>query len=125
MHEDFDIAVWVKEARQHAGLSQDVLGERLGKSKGNVSAWENGRHEPSFRQMAQISAITGWPLPGEVTVSLGEGTPAGLVDPDVLTGVVAILKKLSLADQRIALAQLADYGDVIEHQGRRAASNEA
>jgi transcriptional regulator with XRE-family HTH domain len=120
MEGEFDIAQWVMSARAHAGMSQEALGERLGKTKGNISAWEKRRHKPSFKQMAHISAVTGWPLPKEITVRLegDQETANGLIDPDVLSGLVAVLRRLSLPDQRIALAQLADFGAAVDAQGR-------
>lgn len=59
---------WVKAARAHAKLSQEKLGEHLGVTKGNVSAWENARHEPGFSQLRRIAAFTGYKL----SVSAGE-----------------------------------------------------
>ena len=61
-----DIKSWIKAARQHAQLTQAQLGEPLGVGKGNVSAWEKGRHEPSFEQLVRIGEITRYPesLPG-------------------------------------------------------------
>ncbi|NYT36644.1 helix-turn-helix transcriptional regulator [Pusillimonas soli] len=44
----------------HAKLTQSQLGERLGVSKGNVSAWENGHHEASVEQVNRIAEITGY-----------------------------------------------------------------
>lgn len=52
---------WLKAARMHAKLTQDKLGERLGKSKGNISQWESGAHEPSYRDLIKIINITGYP----------------------------------------------------------------
>jgi transcriptional regulator with XRE-family HTH domain len=54
---------WIRVARKAAKLTQEQLGEKLGMTKGNVSAWENGRHEPSYAQLQQISEISGEPLP--------------------------------------------------------------
>ncbi|WP_257829230.1 LexA family protein [Burkholderia glumae] len=61
-----DIAQWIKASRKAADMGQEVLGERLGVSRGNVSAWENGRHEPSYSQILQIARETknAVPLPG-------------------------------------------------------------
>lgn len=61
-----DIKSWIKAARLHAGLTQTQLGEPLDVSKGNVSAWEKGRHAPSFDQLVRIAEITRYqePLPG-------------------------------------------------------------
>lgn len=73
-----DIKSWIKAARQHAQLTQAQLGEPLGVGKGNVSAWEKGRHEPSFEQLVRISEITryGEPLPGLSGVAHSVQSPA-------------------------------------------------
>nr|MBF0684264.1 helix-turn-helix domain-containing protein [Pseudomonas sp.] len=65
-----DIKTWVRAARNHKELTQTQLGEAIGVSKGNVSAWENGRHEPSFDQLRRIGEVTGYaePLPGMANV---------------------------------------------------------
>lgn len=61
-----DIGAWVKACRRAAGLTQEQLGEALGKTKANVSAWEGNRHEPSYDQMLTIAAMARWEisLPG-------------------------------------------------------------
>lgn len=41
-------------------------------TKGNISGWENNRHEPSYQQMLRISYLTGYPLP-----HLSPGMPTG------------------------------------------------
>lgn len=57
---------WVKAARLHGRLTQDQLGDKLGFTKGNVSGWEVGRHEPSYGTLIKIIEVTGFstPLPG-------------------------------------------------------------
>lgn len=57
------IGEWVKAARKHGKLTQDAVGELLGRTKGNISGWERGHHRPSFQQMEIISTATGYPLP--------------------------------------------------------------
>lgn len=59
-----DIGAWIKNARTAAKLTQTSLAEEMGLTKGNVSAWENNRHEPSYAQMLKICRLTGCPLPG-------------------------------------------------------------
>lgn len=69
-----EIAAWVRTARKHAGLSGEALGAKLalelrttrGNTKGNISHWELGKHQPSLAQMLAISKITGYPLPASV-----------------------------------------------------------
>lgn len=52
-----EINKWVLTARTAAKFTQEQLGEALGVTKGNVSAWENGRHEPSLSQIKKIGQI--------------------------------------------------------------------
>lgn len=69
-----EIAAWVRAARKSAGLSGEGLGARLalelrtsrGNTKGNISHWELGKHQPSLAQLLAISKITGYPLPSSV-----------------------------------------------------------
>ncbi len=53
---------WIRLARKKAGLTQEQLAERLGLTKGNISAWENGRHEASFAQLSAIADLSGLPI---------------------------------------------------------------
>jgi len=53
---------WIRLARKKAGLTQEQLADRLGLTKGNISAWENGRHEASFSQLAAIAELSGLPI---------------------------------------------------------------
>lgn len=61
-----DYAHWIKAARAKAGTSQEALASSLGLTKGNVSAWENGRHKPKLEQLIVIARETGHPLPPEL-----------------------------------------------------------
>lgn len=58
-----DMKQWIRLARKKVGLTQEQLAERLGLTKGNISAWENGRHEASFAQLSAISELSGLKLP--------------------------------------------------------------
>ncbi|QKH45702.1 helix-turn-helix transcriptional regulator [Achromobacter denitrificans] len=58
-----EISVWIKASRQSAAMTQTELGDALGVTKGNISAWENGRHEPSYSQMLRIAELTNSRLP--------------------------------------------------------------
>lgn len=63
---DMNIAQWIRASREAAQLKQEELAERLGKTRGNISAWENGRHEPSYGQIIEIARLTkhAVPIPG-------------------------------------------------------------
>lgn len=62
-----EISRFVKEAREAMGITQLQLSEKMSCTKGNVSAWENGRHQPSYSQMLWLSSNSGVPLPHENT----------------------------------------------------------
>ncbi|MFS8973880.1 helix-turn-helix domain-containing protein [Cupriavidus necator] len=63
-----DMKLWIRLARKKAGLTQEQLAEKLGLTKGNISAWENGRHEASFAQLSAIAELSGLPLEYEAPV---------------------------------------------------------
>lgn len=54
---------WVRAARAHKGWTQQQLGDAVGRTKANIGHWETGKHAPSVEQAAQISEVTGFPLP--------------------------------------------------------------
>ena len=82
-----EIKDWIKAARIHAEKTQEQLGDLLGITKGNVSAWEKGRHEASFAQLQRISELTGYPLQLDKPVV---AQPASQDDLQALAEVVAI-----------------------------------
>lgn len=57
---------WVRLARKHKGWTLAQMAEVVGRSKSNVGLWEQGMHSPSYEQVQQIAAETGFPLPHEV-----------------------------------------------------------
>lgn len=91
-----DINSWVRAARNKSGKSQEALASALGVTKGNVSAWENGRHKPKLEQVLAISRITGHPPPPELAGYNVAPAPVGslriplisYVQAGVWTGVV-------------------------------------
>lgn len=85
-----DIGDWIRSARKMAGVNQEQLGEALGVTKGNVSAWENNRHEPSYSQMLKIAERAGWkiPLPGAPTTA-GASWPFRRITADQVAGLPA------------------------------------
>jgi len=63
---------WIRAARASAALTQERLGDLLGVTKGNISAWENARHEPSFGQLQRIAHVTGYTLPSDLNLETTE-----------------------------------------------------
>jgi phage repressor protein C with HTH and peptisase S24 domain len=58
-----DIPKWLKESRKRAGLTQENAGALVDVTKGNWSAWEHGRHNPSIKQLARIASALHASLP--------------------------------------------------------------
>ena len=57
------VGQWVKACRAAAAITQTTLGDALGVTKGNVSAWENDKHEPSYSQMVEIVRLARFEVP--------------------------------------------------------------
>lgn len=49
----------LKRERQSAGLSIQKLADMLGVHRNTVSGWEDGRFEPSSKNIVQLTAIFG------------------------------------------------------------------
>lgn len=70
-----NIGEWIKRARKAAGLTGEQLGDQLGVGKANVSSWEHGRHDASYRQVIKIAQLAKMTLPLPPGVSL---PPSGM-----------------------------------------------
>jgi phage repressor protein C with HTH and peptisase S24 domain len=75
------ISEWVKAARLHKGMTQEQLGAELNVTKGNVSGWENGRHEPGYAQLLTIESVTGYRLTPDTHPAGGIDYPPGVDIP--------------------------------------------
>lgn len=49
----------IREARRRCGLTQEELARRVGTSQEAISAYENGRREPSLSTFRRVLAATG------------------------------------------------------------------
>ena len=45
----------LREIRQRADMSQDEIARLAGASRSQVSRWENGQHEPSYRKIRKLA----------------------------------------------------------------------
>ncbi|VVD95940.1 peptidase S24 [Pandoraea iniqua] len=83
-----ELKQWVRDARTKSGMTQTQMGDALGVSKANISAWENGHHEPSWSQMLKIRSMTGMPLP------IDDGAPD--TDGESMPPDFAMLRRLDV-----------------------------
>lgn len=60
---DSEIAKFVRAARGALQLTQTEFADKFNCTKGNVSAWEQGRHEPAFAVLNTMASVSGVELP--------------------------------------------------------------
>jgi transcriptional regulator with XRE-family HTH domain len=60
-----DVAATLRGARRAAGLTQAELAARAGTSQATLSAYENGRKQPSVETLSRLLAATGTRLVAE------------------------------------------------------------
>lgn len=80
------------------------MADALGVTKGNVSAWENGRHEPGWAKLLKIGHLTGQPLP--VPPELQEPIPKEAAE------LLADFYVLSPEDRTMTLFQVKRLADL-------------
>lgn len=61
-----DIVRQLKEVRTSSGITQQVLAERVGTKKSNISRLESGRYNPSLDFLVKVAEGLG----KEITVSI-------------------------------------------------------
>lgn len=64
-----NIADFIRRVRAKMGITQLQLAEKLECTKGNISAWENELHAPSYIMLAKMAEMSGVPMPHD---QLGE-----------------------------------------------------
>jgi transcriptional regulator with XRE-family HTH domain len=80
-----DLAQFVKAARIAMGKTQQELAAIFNLTKANVSSWENGRHEPSYRVLVALSSYSSIPLPHSISTDIPDIQEKHLSIPDVPT----------------------------------------
>lgn len=84
-----DYSAFVLAARKALHLTQQQLGERMGRTKGNISGWEKDRHKPSLYQLQQLSEWSKLPIPGLSAPSPATLANVVLESPEVSKLIVA------------------------------------
>ncbi|MGC3963860.1 MAG: S24 family peptidase [Rhodocyclaceae bacterium] len=104
------IGIWIRKARKAARLTQQQLGDAVGTSKGNVSAWELGRHSASFDHLLAIARITGYALPdSEAGLTNVVPTDIGARQIPLINYVQACQVAETLAAYTVGTASAAEY----------------
>jgi transcriptional regulator with XRE-family HTH domain len=112
-----EISLWIRSSRRVANLSGDELGAKLalelgdakGHTKANISHWELGRHEPSFRQILAISKITHCQLPIDIN-SISKVERANPINQDIQ----AVIDLMNGTDARGRAKALIAVQDALE-----------
>lgn len=112
----------IRKIRKAKGLKLSEVENRAGLSEGNLSRVERGVQWLSEEKLYALAAALDVP-PAQF---FGHVEPApGQVDPDVLIGIVTVLRGLTAEDQRLALAQVENVGLVAASRARRTAADQS
>lgn len=52
----------IRKAREHAGLKQEELAQKLETTRQTLGRWENGSHIPTKKNLQALAEATGVPL---------------------------------------------------------------
>jgi len=98
------VAVFLRDARHRAGLSQAELGRRAGVTQSVVSAYESGARQPSVPTLARLVAATGFELDMRLSEPTAVGPARGKLGQRVQAHSVelqAVLSRYGLANARV------------------------
>jgi transcriptional regulator with XRE-family HTH domain len=91
-----DVAATLRGARRSAGLTQAALAARAGTSQATLSAYENGRKQPSVETLTRMLAATGTRLVAQPVET--RDSRRAVVDPvrngRILSEVLALAEAL-------------------------------
>ena len=62
-----DVAVQMKQARKEQGITQEMLAEKVGTKKSNISRLESGRYNPSLDFLEKVAGGLGREIKVKVT----------------------------------------------------------
>lgn len=71
----------IRKAREHAGLKQDELAQKLDTTRQTLGRWENGSHTPTEKNLQALAEATGVPLDWFYEETSNSSTEAGLIPP--------------------------------------------
>ena len=54
-----DLGKRIKELRELAGMTQDDLAKRSGRTQEHISRIENGRHSPNYKTLTKLAGALG------------------------------------------------------------------
>ena len=121
--ESADIAKFVRMARDKLDFTQEQLANNLGCSKANVSAWENGLHQPSYIQLCKMSEQSGVPLPHESENKAQEMLSMLGIDPDLIDNdqieIIRNAMKTPERDRTQLRRVVAAFSDQYDDQGKK------
>ncbi|HCN40120.1 helix-turn-helix transcriptional regulator [Rothia sp. (in: high G+C Gram-positive bacteria)] len=71
----------LRKAREHAGLNQSALAEKLEVAPGTIQRWETGVRSPTEKNLQALAEATGVPFDWFYEETSTSSTEAGLIPP--------------------------------------------
>jgi transcriptional regulator with XRE-family HTH domain len=108
MHDSRRFATLLRDIQEHAGLSQESIGNLAGANRSTVNRWMRGKQQPQY---LHVSRLTGrlrrehpelGDLPGDLLAAAGYGAPG----PDDESRFPGLPPDLSREERQIVLAYI-------------------
>jgi len=90
----------IKQAREQAGLTQELLAERIGVSRTAISRFELGEIEPNIRNLAALASVLG--VSSDYLLGLSSPANRGLSDltPEALHALENFIRALEAGQEK-------------------------
>jgi len=82
----------IRNFREQAGITQEVLGKRVGVTRQTIAAWENGDTKATFAELVGLATLL--KVPVEVLLGQESEEPGLLFRADDTTALTAELRTL-------------------------------
>jgi len=117
----------IRNLREARGLTLQDIGDLWEISRSSVAGWEAGSSNPSIDKLPKLARALGVTvdqlLSDRPTLATPEQPAVDGIDPEVLVGIIGVLKELPRDGQQLALAQLQNIGSVLGAQAPRVIGN--
>jgi transcriptional regulator with XRE-family HTH domain len=108
MNGDFEktLGLKIRVARQRAGLTQEELAGRIGRTPESISNIERGQQEPSIKTLHKLGRELGVPVAEFFEEPIHESTGASMERAELELRLRELARTLTDSDLAVAVAQI-------------------